>query len=150
MRKLHRTTKDTIRKSHSEVGGEMIRRSPRGWLLAVAALLAALIAGTLTQGAPSANGKSKQKAHAVTKTSGVAAHKLHPKLQRKVESGSVDRIYVYVTVSGDPSAVKDLLGNAKVAESNGAGIVVGKIGVQALPKLASLKGVVAVGPVELR
>jgi hypothetical protein len=128
----------------------MIRRSRRGYLLAGAAVLAALIAGTLSQGAPSANGKAKINERAVTKTSGVAAQKLHPKLQRKVESGSTDEIFVYVTVSGDASAAKALLSDTHVAESNGAGIVVGKIGVQTLPKLASAKGVVAVGPVELK
>ncbi|HEV8249267.1 MAG TPA: S8 family serine peptidase [Gaiellaceae bacterium] len=128
----------------------MTRRSHRGYLLAAAALLAAFIAAAFSQGAPSANGKAKFKERVVTKTSGVAAEKLHPKLQRQVESGSTDEIFVYVTVSGDPSAVKDLLTEEKVADSDGAGIVVGKIGVQALPKLAGAKGVVAVGPVELK
>jgi subtilase family protein len=128
----------------------MIRGSRRGVLLALAALLAVLIAGTLSQGAPSANGKAKIKPRAVTKTSGAAADKLHPKLQRKVESGATNDIFVYVTVSGDPAAVQALLSDEHVADSNGAGIVVGKIAVQALPKLASAKGVVAVGPVELK
>ena len=93
----------------------MTRGSRRGTLLAAAALLAALIAGTLSQGAPSANGKAKTKERAVTKTSGAAHQKLHPKLEKKVESGSTDDIFVYVTVSGDPSAVKDLLSDEKVA-----------------------------------
>src|SRR5215216_3143389 len=128
----------------------MHRRNRRGAVLSVAALLAAFIAATFTQGAPSANGKDKATVRATTKSSGAAASKLHPKLQRKVESGSVEQIFVYVTVSGDSSAVKQLLSDEKVAESDGAGLIVGKIGVQALPKLAGAKGVVAVGPIELK
>src|SRR5215213_6677047 len=135
----------------SEVGGTgMNRRSRRGVVLSVGALLAAFIAATFTQGAPSANGKERANVRVATKSSGAAAAKLHPKLQRKVESGSVDQIFVYVTVSGDSSAVQALLSDEKAAESNGAGLIVGKIGVQALPKLAGANGVVAVGPIELK
>ena len=55
-----------------------------------------------------------------------------------------------MTVSGDPSAVEALLADAHVASSDGAALVVGKIHVQALPKLAGARGVVAVNPIEFK
>lgn len=77
-----------------------------------------------------------------------ARSKIHPKLVEQMESGSVEDVPVFATVSGDPSAAVAQLEDAKVAHEVGAGLVVGTITVQALPKLATADGVVAVGPID--
>ncbi|HKA83814.1 MAG TPA: S8 family serine peptidase [Acidimicrobiales bacterium] len=76
-----------------------------------------------------------------------AMAKLAPELREQVESGSTDRIPVFATTEGDASAATAHLDNAHVAQSGGAGLVVGTIAVPALPKLAGAAGVVAVGPI---
>jgi len=69
-----------------------------------------------------------------------------------MESGSNANIYVFATVVGNPAAAKAQLKSARVATAPNrkASLVVGKIHVQQLAKLASAKGVVAVQPVELK
>ena len=76
-----------------------------------------------------------------------AMAKLDPELQEQVESGSTERIPVFATTAGDAAAAAAHLDDAHVAESGGAGLVVGTIAVPALPKLAGAAGIVAVGPI---
>ncbi|MFC7615215.1 S8 family serine peptidase [Actinokineospora soli] len=74
--------------------------------------------------------------------------KLHPKLRGQLADGATGQVRVYATVTGDPATAARYLDGARVAHSGGAGIVLGRIGVQELPKLAAARGVVSVGPVE--
>ena len=74
--------------------------------------------------------------------------KLHPKLRGQLDDGATGQVRVYATVTGDPAAAVRYLDAARVAHADGAGMVVGRIGVQELPKLASARGVVSVGPIE--
>ena len=76
-----------------------------------------------------------------------ALAKLAPELREQVESGSTERIPVFATTAGDAAAAVTYLDDAHVAQSGGAGLVVGTIAVPALPKLAGAKGIVAVGPI---
>jgi hypothetical protein len=121
------------------------RRRVEGALVALA-LGSVLLLASATQAAP--NKSSNGKPDRVESRSDAAKSKLHPKLQKLVESGSTEAIYVFATVAGDTSAAESLLADAKVASSEGAALVIGKIGVQVLPKLAGAKGVVSVGPIE--
>ncbi len=84
----------------------------------------------------------------VRSNSDAAKAKLHPKLREQLESGSTEKILVFATIAGDPSAALAYLDDANVAGAGGAAMVLGRIGVQALPKLAGAAGVVAVGPIE--
>lgn len=125
----------------------MDRRLTRG--LAGLALAGLLVAPTAAQASPPANrpgGPPEQ----VRSKADAARAKLHPKLRAQLDSGSTNEIYVFATMSGDADAAETYLDNAKVADAGGAGIAVGKINVQALPKLAGLPTVVSVGPIDLR
>jgi subtilase family protein len=80
-----------------------------------------------------------------------AKEKIHPRLRAQMDSGSNANVYVFATVVGSPAAAKRLLANAHTATTpNGKGsLVVGRMRVQQLTKLAGLRGVVSVNPVDL-
>jgi subtilase family protein len=109
-----------------------------------AALLAILLVVAGGQAAPKPSGKPV----AVKTASDVAKAKLHPRLVEKLESGSTDRIPVFLTVTGDRDQAMRLLKNAYAAEMGDSALVVGSIPVQSLPKLASASGIGMVGPIE--
>ena len=90
-----------------------------------------------TQAAP--DKKAGKRPAGVKSASDGAKSKLHPELQEQVESGSTDTVRVFATIEGDAAAAAALLDDAKVASSGRAALVVGKIGVQALPKLAAAR-----------
>lgn len=79
-----------------------------------------------------------------------AKNKLHPKLQKQLDAGSTKAITVFATVSGDSAEAESYLEDAKVATNDDVSLVVGTIRVQALPKLAGAKGVIAVNPIEFK
>jgi hypothetical protein len=85
----------------------------------------------------------------VETASSAALSKLHPTLAAKVENGSTADVTVFVTVKGTAAPARALLDEDRAAVSDGVGLVVGETSVQSLPKLAGLKGVVGVGPIEL-
>ena len=111
-----------------------------------------LVAASLPVATTAAQPDKDGKPAAVQTKRDAAKSKIHPKLLRAMESGANANIYVFTTVMGSTNPAKALLGNAKVASSPGgkASIVVGRIRVQNLTKLASAKGVVSVQPVELK
>jgi hypothetical protein len=76
--------------------------------------------------------------------------KLDEALREKVDSGSTAEVAVFVTVSGDASRVRALLDRDATAKRSGNALVVGRIGTQAVPKVAGLKNVVSVGLVQLK
>ena len=111
-------------------------------------LVAASVPMATTAAQPSKDGKPV----AVETKRDSAKSKIHPKLLRQMESGSNANIYVFATVVGNPAAAKAQLKSVRVATAPNrkASLVVGKIHVQQLAKLASAKGVVSVQPVELK
>jgi hypothetical protein len=117
-------------------------------LFALAALVFTTIAPAATMAAkPQARGKPE-----IHTNRDKAKEKIHPRLLAQLNAGKNSNVYVFATVVGNPAAAKKLLTNSRVATApNGkASIVVGRTKVQQLTKLASLKGVVAVSPVELK
>jgi hypothetical protein len=81
-----------------------------------------------------------------------AKAKLDKNLVAAVESGSNALVPVYATVIGKPDAALARLqgGRAAVAPGDKASLVVGRIRVQQLPKLAGATGVIRVGLIELK
>src|SRR5262245_60370014 len=126
--------------------------NPRLLQGALGLALVGLIVGSATAAAsPSgaAQAGDRRPDRVTTKTDAAKA-KLHPSLQRQVDSGKTAETYVFVTVAGDTKPAEALLDNARVADSGGAALVVGKIAIQALPKLAGARGVVSVSPIDFR
>ena len=122
------------------------RRIPPALLvLAVGVVVLALPASVVAGG-----GGTNQSQTTIKTASDAAMDKLDSTLEHKVESGSTADVNVYVTMKGSAAGVRGLLDEDRIATVRGFSIVVGKTSVQALPKLASLKGVVGVGPIELR
>ena len=81
--------------------------------LVLAALLSMFVVAAATQAAP--DKKAGKPAKTVKSASDGAKSKLHPKLQKQVESGSTDSIHVFVTVAGNPAPAASLLDDAKTA-----------------------------------
>ena len=121
-------------------------------LLAVMAVLAAMAVVQVgppdrAQAAPPAQ-RGNDKPDDVKSNSDAARSKIHPRLREQLDEGSTDVIYVYATVGEDAREAAGYLDDVRVAHEGGAGLLVGRIGVQELPKLASAKDVVSVGPIE--
>ncbi|HSL32745.1 MAG TPA: S8 family serine peptidase [Candidatus Limnocylindrales bacterium] len=117
-------------------------------ILSAVVLLTALIGPAATVAAKPAHARAPE----IRTNRDQAKEKIHPRLLARMATGSNANIYVFATVVGDPTAAKKLLAGSRAATSpNGkASIVVGKVRLQQLTKLASTKGVVAVSPVELK
>lgn len=113
-------------------------------IAAIALLLSLFTIGPVVAQPPDKPGKPEW----VATASDAAKAKLHPRLRDQVESGSTDRILVVATVAGTPAGATSYLSDTNVAFSDGAGLVLGTISVQALPKLASATGVVSVNPID--
>jgi Subtilase family len=120
-------------------------------LVAPAVLLGAVVSTAATSGAqPGGQGRGQDGAPAdVRSKSDAAKSKLHPRLREQVESGTTEHIFVFATVVGTPDGATAYLDDAHVAFSDGAGLVFGRIGVQALPKLAGAPSVVSVEPIDM-
>jgi hypothetical protein len=122
----------------------MVRR------LSALLFVVALIVGAAVPTAVAAKDPDRSKPARVSSKSDAARSKLHPRLLEQIDAGSTKSIYVFATVSGSTAAAAALLDNAKIAASDGAGLVVGRINVQALPKLAGARNVIAVSPIDLK
>ncbi|HET8785809.1 MAG TPA: hypothetical protein VFM38_09255, partial [Candidatus Limnocylindrales bacterium] len=117
-------------------------------LLSVLALVASSFASTVLAAKGGEKGKPEAKPAAVTTAVDAAKAKIHPKLLKKIASGSTARILVFATVRGNPAEARSYLTDSYSTGTSGTSLVVGRIGVQALPKLAGVKGVIAVGPID--
>src|SRR5918996_2260291 len=141
---------------HGGRSGRMMR-TRRGTVVAFLAVTALVSATAVlqvgppdaAQAAPPAQDDGTAPAEVNSKADATRA-KLHPKLVEQLDSGSTETIYVFATVEGDPAPAEAYLEDPAVAHSDGAGLVVGQIAVQALPKLAGAEGVVAVGPIDFK
>ena len=127
------------------------RQGARIALVASMVLLSALVV-LATSTATAARGGSHLPWQVISSTESAKA-KLHADLEQQLESGSRARVSVLVTVSGNPAGAQKLLDGDHTASPEGnptSSIVVGSLPTQRLAKLASLKTVVAVAPVEFR
>ena len=112
----------------------MIRR------LSALLLVAGLVIGAVAPATAIAREHDRSKPDQVITKSDHARTKIHPRLLKQLDAGSTKEIRVFATVSGDPSAAEALVADAHVAKSGEAALVVGRIHVQALPKLAGVRG----------
>jgi hypothetical protein len=96
-----------------------------------------------------AKGGQKGKPVSVETAVDAAKSKLHPKLQQKLDEGATGNVQVFATVRGSAAEARTYLKNS-FATGGDTKLVIGTIRVQALPKLAGAKGVVAVGPLEFK
>jgi Subtilase family len=123
----------------------------RGWALALGLGLLAL--GVVPTIVSAAGGGQKAKtvrpAVKITTASDRALKKLHPKLQKRLKAGGAGKTRVFMTMTGSPRAARALLQGARVANLRGRSILIGSVPTAQLGKLAGLKGVRMVGPVEL-
>jgi hypothetical protein len=113
-----------------------------------AAIVAAALATLATSASPQQRGRDPER---VVTRSDAGKAKLDEALRSRVDDGSTAQVYVFVTVSGtDTGRVRALLDDDAAAQRRGKSLVVGRIGTQAVQKLASLKNVVSVGLVQLK
>ncbi|HEY7379893.1 MAG TPA: S8 family serine peptidase [Gaiella sp.] len=111
-------------------------------------LLAVGLAASAIQAAPAEHRGNKP--DRVKTSSDKYKAKLDEKLQQKVEDGSNEKVYVFVTVTGNAASVEAKLDDGESAQANGDAIVVGQTTVQQLQKLASIRTVVSVGLIEFK
>ena len=111
-----------------------------------AVVAAAALATLVTSAAPQQRGRDPER---VVTRSDPGKAKLDDSLRQRVDDGSTAQVYVFVTVSGDAARVRALLDDDAAAQRRGNSLVVGRIGTQAVQKVASLKNVVSVGLVQL-
>lgn len=119
----------------------------RKLLVMVSALTLLLSIAAPTAIGAKGNGNSTAAPASITTGSDAAKAKLHPKLQKQLESGSTATILVFTVVKGNDAEARSYLSNPRGTPGD-VSILVGKIGVQALPKLAGAKGVISVGPID--
>ena len=122
------------------------RLSRAGFVVVVVTLLAALFPAAAT-----GQQQGRRWPQRVITKSQRAIEKLHPRLRAEYRSGTTKDVRVFAVVLGDVRAVTALLDDAHVARApRGAALVVGRVGAQTLPKLASVASVVSVAPVDFR
>ena len=118
-------------------------------LLASVSLLLGAFAPAALAGPPVRRGAPPPSVRSLDDT---GRQKLDPKLRTAVSGGSNATVAVFATVVGNPAAAMATLDGAHVARTpNGkAALVVGRIRVQQLPKLADQKNVLSVKLVQLK
>ncbi len=118
-------------------------------LLASVSLLLGAFAPATLAGPPVHRGAPPPSVRSLDDT---ARQKLDPKLRTAVSGGSNATVTVFATVIGNPAAAMATLDGAHAARTpNGeAALVVGRIKVQQLPKLADQKNVLSVKLVQLK
>jgi len=128
-----------------------VSKVPARWRLIVAVLTAVLAYSTMTIGTVIARPPdAREKPDSITTASDGAKHRLHPRLQAVVEAGSTDSLWVFLTTAGDPAAALGVMDSGYVADGGDAAIVVGRTRAYNLVKLASVAGVISVGPIDLK
>jgi hypothetical protein len=115
-------------------------------LLAAVAVIALAIVAT---GSPAAT-RHRGAPQEVTTSSDPGKAKLDDSLRQKVDAGSTATVPVFVTASGDLTRIKALLSDDHTAPAESGALVIGRIPVHIVPKLASLEQVVSVGLIEAK
>jgi hypothetical protein len=119
-------------------------------VVALFACALAVAVGLVALASPAApQGRGADPAQVVTKADPAKA-RLDQELQEKVAAGSTVSVPVMVATSGDVGPMNALVDGETVAHRSGNALVLGHIGVQALPKLAGVKGVVRVNLIEFK
>ena len=123
----------------------MIRR------LALLVAVAALLTSAFWPSAIIARAKDHAKVVQIATANDAAKAKLHPRLRKQLDAGSNDRIWVFAVVQGSTTRAKSYLSNVHATTSAGkVSMMIGTIRVRALPKLAGIKGVISVGPIDFK
>lgn len=127
------------------------RFSARGWALVLGLALIALAVMPTVVSAAGGGRKAKtvRPAVKITTASDKALRKLHPKLQKRLRAGRTANTRVFLTMTGSTRAARELLQSERVATLRGRSLIIGTVPTAQLAKLAGLKGVRAVGPIEL-
>ncbi|HKF13911.1 MAG TPA: S8 family serine peptidase [Gaiellaceae bacterium] len=123
----------------------------RGWAFAVAIglLTLAVVPTIVSAGGGGHKARTVRPAVKVTTASDRALKKLHPALQKRYKAGKTLNTRVFMMMKGSPRAARKLLRGERVARFRGRTLVIGTVRTAQLAKLAGLKGVRLVGPVEL-
>ena len=111
-----------------------------------ALVVAATLATLVTSAAPQQRAREPER---VITRSDPGKAKLDDALRARVDRGSTAQIPVFVTATGDVARVRALLDDDATARRSGNALIVGRIATQTVTKLASLKGVLSVGLVQL-
>ena len=115
--------------------------------LPVLASMAVVVVAMVGSATPQQRGADPQ---GVTSKADPAQAKLDDALAAKVKDGATGQVPVLVATSGDTAPVKALLDGDAAATRKGRSLVIGRISVQALPKLAGQQGVVSVSLVQFK
>ena len=93
--------------------------------------------------------KTVRPAVSIKTASDKALKKLHPRLQKRLRGDADGKTRVFMTMTGSTEAARDLLQGESVARMSSRSLLVGTVPSAQLAKLAGLKGVRMVGPVDL-
>ena len=123
----------------------------RSWAFVVAiGLLALAVVPTIVSAGGGGNkARTVRPAVKITTASDRALKKLHPALVKRYKAGKTVNTPVFMTMKGSTRAARKLLRGEKVARVRGRTILVGTVRTTQLAKLAGLKGVRMVGPIQL-
>ena len=123
----------------------------RGWVFALGlGLLALAVLPTMVSAAGGGHkAKTIRPGVKITTASDRALKNLHPKLQKRFRAGSAGTTRVFMTMTGATRNARQLLQGERVATLLGRSFLVGSVPTSQLAKLAGLKGVRLVGPVQL-
>jgi hypothetical protein len=127
-----------------------MRRRAKQLVVAALACAVALAVGLVALATPAAPQRRGADPAEVQSKSDPAKAKLDAQLQAKVEAGSTESVPVMVATSGDVAPVKALLDGDSAASKGRKALVLGRIGVQQLQKLAGVKGVVGVNLIQFK
>jgi hypothetical protein len=127
-----------------------MRRRGKQLVVAALACAVALAVGLVALATPAAPQRRGADPAEVQSKSDPATAKLDDRLQAKVEAGSTESVPVMVATSGDVAPVKALLDGHAAASKGRKSLVLGRIGVQQLQKLAGVKGVVGVNLIQFK
>jgi subtilisin family serine protease len=127
-----------------------MRRRAKQLLVAGFACALALAVGLVTLVAPATPQRRGADPADVVSKADPAKARLDQDLQAKLDAGATETVPVMVATSGDLAPVTALLQGENVARRSRSALVLGRIGVQALPKLAGVKGVVKIDLVQFK
>jgi hypothetical protein len=123
----------------------------RTWafVVAIGLLALAVVPTIVSAGGGGRKARTVRPAVKITTASDRAFKKLHPALQKRYQAGGVGKTRVFMTTKGSARAARRLLQAERVATLRGRTFLVGIVQTSELAKLAGLKGVRMVGPIQL-
>jgi hypothetical protein len=123
----------------------------RSWafVVAIGLLALAVVPTIVSAGGGGKKARTVRPAVKITAASDRAFKKLHPALQKRYKAGGAGKTRVFMTMKGSARGARKLLQGERVATLRGRTILVGTVPTGQLAKLAGLRGVRMVGPVQL-